>query len=271
MTKTFVDAIGISHKPAQGNVRIACLVPSITELLIDLGLTKQIVARTSFCIYPENKVETIPSVGGTKKVNQEKLKALHPTHLIVNIDENTKEMVDDLAMFIPNVIVTHPLKPIDNLELYRLMGGIFGKDECANQLCAKFEDVYQSIREFGQGLSSQKVLYFIWKSPWMTISRSTYISQFLALIKWQTVGHDSHVRYPIIEINDHILKETDIFLFSTEPYRFTNQDIDLFQQTNPHPNKKYALIDGAMTSWYGSRAIKGLSYLMNYVSTLMED
>lgn len=34
--------------------RIISLVPSLTELLVDLGLEKQLVGITKFCIYPSN-------------------------------------------------------------------------------------------------------------------------------------------------------------------------------------------------------------------------
>ena len=88
--------------------RIASLVPSITELLVDLGLAPWIVARTGFCIHPREVVRTIPKVGGTKYVQLEKLERLAPTHVVVNVDENTRETVEALRRFVPEVVVTHP-------------------------------------------------------------------------------------------------------------------------------------------------------------------
>jgi hypothetical protein len=46
------------------------------------------LGRTGFCIHPADTVRAIPKVGGTKDVNPDKIRALAPTHLIVNIDEN---------------------------------------------------------------------------------------------------------------------------------------------------------------------------------------
>jgi ABC-type Fe3+-hydroxamate transport system substrate-binding protein len=101
-----VDALG-QHQPAP-DARIVCLVPSITELLCDLGLAPQLVGRTGFCIHPRESVAAIPKVGGTKDVNIEKIRKLAPTHVVVNIDENEKPTVDLLAEFVPHVVVTHP-------------------------------------------------------------------------------------------------------------------------------------------------------------------
>ena len=83
----FGDAIGHLHV-ADNNARIVSLVPSITELLCDLGLAPKLVGRTGFCIHPADVVPSIAKIGGTKDVNIKKIRTLAPTHLVVNIDEN---------------------------------------------------------------------------------------------------------------------------------------------------------------------------------------
>jgi len=51
----------------------------------------------------------------------------------------------------------------------------------------------------------------------------------------------------------------DRVLLSTEPFRFREPHArDLRAR---HPDVRVELIDGEMTSWYGSRAIAGLAYL----------
>ncbi|UCE32855.1 MAG: cobalamin-binding protein, partial [Burkholderiales bacterium] len=105
----WVDAVGTVHRPAGDDARIVSLVPSITELLCDLGLADRLVGRTGFCIHPRERLRDVPKVGGTKDVRIERVRALAPTHLIVNIDENDKAIVDEIAAFVPHVLVTHPL------------------------------------------------------------------------------------------------------------------------------------------------------------------
>src|SRR5471030_111694 len=115
-----IDAVGTLHQAA-ADARIVSLVPSITELLCDLGLAGQLVGRTGFCIHPADIVRSIPKIGGTKDVNVEKIRKLAPTHLVVNIDENEQPTVAALAEFVPHIVVTHPNTPRDNLALARLM------------------------------------------------------------------------------------------------------------------------------------------------------
>ncbi len=250
-----VDALGRRHLPAP-EARIVSLVPSITELLCDLGLAGQLVGRTGFCIHPPAAVEAIPKIGGTKDVNIDKIRKLAPTHLVVNIDENEKPTVETLAEFVPNIVVTHPLAPRDNLALARLMGGIFGREEAAERWCADFEQEYTALRALPPG-PARTVLYCIWQDPWMCVSGDTYIAAMLGELGWK-VPDLGEARYPSFAWSDQLVGQLDAVLLSTEPYRFTEAHADALEKQLGIP---VFLVDGEMMSWYGSRALAGLRYL----------
>lgn len=253
------DAIGQEHAVIDPDQppRIVSLVPSVTELVCDLGLSSWLVGRTGFCIHPQSLLADVPKIGGTKDVNIDKIRALAPTHLIVNIDENEKPTVDVLAQFIPHVIVTHPLAPEDNLNLYRLLGGIFSASDKAEQLCGAFVREYEATRALAQS-SPYRVLYCIWKDPWMTVSRDTYIARMLALIGWQQCEIKSEKRYPDFRWDSALVDEVDEILLSTEPFNFTEIHSNALEIQLGKPVR---LVDGERLSWYGSRAIAGLAYL----------
>lgn len=78
--------------PGAGQARIISLVPSWTETLIACGAN--VVGRSRFCIHPADQVRTIPKVGGTKDVKWEKVRALAPNLLILDKEENTREMAE---------------------------------------------------------------------------------------------------------------------------------------------------------------------------------
>ena len=250
-----VDALGQVHAPAP-DARIVCLVPSITELLCDLGLAGKLVGRTGFCIHPRDAVAAIPKVGGTKDVNIEKIRRLAPTHVVVNIDENEKPTVDKLAEFVPHIVVTHPNAPRDNLDLVRLMGGLFGAADLAARWCADFETEYAALRAQSSG-PARTVLYCIWQDPWMTVSQDTYIAAMLAELGWR-VPDLGLERYPRFGWSQALVDGLDAVLLSTEPYRFTEAHADALEKQIGIP---VLLVDGEMMSWYGSRALAGLRYL----------
>jgi len=241
--------------------RIVCLVPSITELVCELGLAGQLVGRTGFCVHPWETVRKIPKVGGTKDVNMEKVRRLEPTHAIVNVDENLKETAEALAEFVPEVVVTHPQEPRDNLGLYRLLGGIFGREREAERLCADFERVYAQAAEPRR--PPREVLYLIWRDPWMTVAPQTYISRTLALFNWRTQPAESAERYPQVDLAE-LGGRVDRVLLSSEPFHFHERHVE--EVAALAGDTPVALIDGEMTSWYGPRAIAGLSYLAEYTA-----
>jgi ABC-type Fe3+-hydroxamate transport system substrate-binding protein len=250
--------------------RIASLVPSLTELLVALGLTEHIVARTGFCIHPADVVAQIPKVGGTKDVNLAKLRRLKPTHVLVNVDENRLDTVDVLRAWPqgerPQIVVTHPCAPADNLalvdQMLTLFGALDGVAERAATLRAALEHELQQTAALQA--PPQTVLYLIWRQPWMTVARDTYISRMLAAVHWQTLpavdgGPKGAARYPVLHGDEPWLARVQRLLLSSEPYNFDADDAQAAQALCPQARLHF--VDGELVSWYGPRAVDGLRYL----------
>jgi ABC-type Fe3+-hydroxamate transport system substrate-binding protein len=240
---------------------------------VDLGLGEFLVGRTGFCIHPADAVKQIAKVGGTKDVNLGKIKKLSPTHVIVNVDENELPTVNALREFVPHVIVTHPQAPQDNLALIDqmiTMASAFAIDSIAlRAILARAESLKRSINaHLQQHLAlphvAQPVLYLIWREPWMTVARDTYISRMLELIGWQTWpdvrgGETGAARYPVLRSDEPGLQNVQRVLLSSEPYRFGAEHLQEVGRWLPHAQVQ--LVDGEMLSWYGSRSVRGLDYL----------
>ncbi len=107
-------------------------------------------------------------------------------------------------------------------------------------------------------LPRETVLYLIWRKPWMTVSRETYIAAMLGELGWKLPALEDSARYPRFAWSDALVDEVDAILLSTEPYRFTQAHVDALEK---QVGKPVFLVDGEMMSWYGSRALAGLRYL----------
>ena len=250
------------------NIRVASLVPSLTELLVELGLLDCLVARTGFCIHPASPLRAVPKVGGTKDVNLAKLQRLAPTHLLVNIDENRRETVEAIRAWPspPQIVVTHPLRPEDNLALIAQMVDHFGAVPEVRERAAALTQALQHELALTQpeARPPQRVLYLIWREPWMTVARDTYIAAMLARVAWHTqpelVGGDAGAaRYPALRGDEPWLADVQQVLLSSEPYSFT--EAHLAEARALCPNAQVRLVDGELLSWYGARAVPGLRYL----------
>ena len=81
--------------------RIISLVPSQTELLFDLGLDREIIGLTRFCVHPTDKVFLKTRIGGTKDFDFETIKSLEPDLIIGNKEENYQEGINELKKHFP--------------------------------------------------------------------------------------------------------------------------------------------------------------------------
>jgi ABC-type Fe3+-hydroxamate transport system substrate-binding protein len=244
-------------------LRIACLVPSLTETLFALGLGPSVVARTGFCIHPR-EARRVPKVGGTKTPDLARLRALAPTHLVVNVDENRLEDVAAAREFVPHVVVTHPLAPDDNVALFAMLGEAFACRPRAAMLAERFMAGMEEAIAGVRGLRRERALYLIWRDPWMTVARDTYVSASLALAGWDTVPARSSVRYPVVAEDDAAWDDAQRILLSTEPFTFRARDAAAMQKRRGRPA---ALVNGEWTSWYGARAGEGLRALAAFRAT----
>ena len=249
-----------------GAPRIASLVPSVTELLAALGLGPYLVARTGYCIHPVDVVAGVPKVGGTKDVNLVKLGRLAPTHVIVNVDENRRETVEALRPGGVEVIVTHPCAPEDVSaligQLVVAFGDLPGVAERAATIDAELQAELRATQP--EGRTEVPVLYLIWREPWMTVARDTYIARLLARVNWHTLpalagGDHGAGRYPVLTGVEPWLADVRELLLSSEPYAFATEHLVQAQALCPHARVR--LVDGERLSWYGARTAAGLRYL----------
>ncbi len=93
----FVDQLNNSIKLSNYPKRIVSLVPSQSELLWDLGLKDELVGITKFCIHPAEMFNSVTRVGGTKALDIEKIRSLHPDLIIGNKEENEKSQIELLS------------------------------------------------------------------------------------------------------------------------------------------------------------------------------
>ncbi|UTD16383.1 ABC transporter substrate-binding protein [Tenacibaculum mesophilum] len=236
--------------------RIISLVPSQTELLVDLGLEDNILGITKFCVHPTYLTKTKTIVGGTKNIKIDKIKELQPDIILCNREENTKEIVEACQQ----VAFTHVsdiFTLTDSIELISLYGSFFEKQIEAKKITNKLESKIIDFKKFIENKKSRKVAYFIWRNPWMVAASNTFINHLLELNKFENV-YANEKRYPEVNIKNINKKKPELILLSSEPFPFKEKHIlEIIEHTN---NLTPILVDGEYFSWYGSRLLKAFDY-----------
>lgn len=251
------DQMGNSFEFSETPKRIVSLVPSQTELLYDLGLEQKIVGITKFCVHPFHLKSTKKIIGGTKKVNCEKIQLLKPDIIIANKEENTVEMVEELQKVCP-VWVTNIIGIEDNFEMISDFGKLFN---CRTEAQKWNDKIRFSLTEFQNYITQKpqrKVAYFIWKNPWMAAGSNNFINEMLKLNRFQNI-YENKGRYPETELKKMRLEgDPELVFLSSEPYPF--QEEDAFEIGRFTHHAKTIFVDGEMFSWYGTRILKAFDY-----------
>lgn len=238
-------------------MKVVSLVPSLTEALFDLGLTEnEIVGRTKFCIHPQDKVNNVEIIGGTKNLNIEKIKSLKPDIILGNKEENMKDQVEELMQDF-KVIVTNIENIEDNYYLLKTLGKLFNKEERAQQYNLKVYDVLQNSKIN----SPVKAAYLIWKNPYMTVGSDTFIDKILKEIGFENLFKNQK-RYP--EITPEDLADADVIMLSSEPFPFKEKHI--LELKEFYPDKKIMIVDGEAFSWYGTHLAKCEDYFKKLIA-----
>ncbi len=253
MTKTFTDQMGRFVQVSFPLRKIVSLVPSQTELLIDLGLGDFLVGRTKFCIHPKGRIDTISVIGGTKNLNIDKIISLRPDIIIGNKEENRKEDIEVLEKLFP-IWMSDVNSLQDALLMIDSLSDLLGKKVEGKTLIEKIRQGFKSIPQF----PPMRILYLIWQKPYIGVAKDAFINDILTRTGFDNVLKEQS-RYPELTDNEIIELKPQVIFLSSEPYPFKEK-----HQKYLHgivPDSKVILVDGEMFSWYGSRLLQVPDYL----------
>jgi len=253
--QVYIDQLGrkiiLPHPPK----RIVSLVPSITELLYDLGLFEHIVGRTKFCIHPIETLRIVPKIGGTKNVNFDRVAALKPDLIIANKEENDKTQIEELSQHFP-VWISDIANFSEAMEMIEQLGRILAKKAEALKI---IEDSTQLLQQL-KLQKKQRAAYLIWQNPYITIGKDTYIHDMLHHAGYENVFGEQ-TRYPIFTLEELQVHQPEVILLSSEPFPFKQKHIEELAVT--FPNTSIRLVDGEAFSWYGTRFLKTFEQLVH--------
>ena len=255
MSRQFIDQMQYSVDVSDKPVRIVSLVPSMTELLFDLGLEDRIVGVTRYCVHPERARKEKAVIGGPKTFDFEAIDALQPDLILGNKEENYKEGIEQLRQKYPTWLCDiHNLD--DALAMITSVGQLTNTEDKANAIVS---DIKTKMSRLSSG-KTLRVAYFIWRKPYRVAAGNTFINEMLKLCGMENVFADLD-RYPEVTIEQLKAEKPDLLLLSSEPYPFKEKHCQEFAELDVVAKAK--LVDGEMFCWTGSRLRLAVDYFMN--------
>ena len=232
--------------------RIISLVPSQTEFLYSLGLDDEVVGITRFCIHPKSWHQNKSRIGGTKNFDLPLIESLQPDLIIGNKEENYAEGIGLLREKFP-VWMSDIFMLDDAIDMMSSIGALTNRHERAAEITDMIRRNFSALKP----RTGSRVLYLIWRKPWMAAGRKTFIDDLLARAGFINVVRDE--RYPVLDTQQIATLDPDYIFLSSEPFPFNENHAAELKKIAPR--SRSLLVDGEMFSWYGSRLLLTCDYL----------
>lgn len=248
-------------------MRIVSLVPSLTETLVDFGLLSSVVGRTRWCTEPAALVESIETVGGTKNPNVERILELRPDLVVVNKEENRLEDCLEIEKAGISLHVTHPCTVSEAAEMLEDLGRVCGAGEQGMALASRCRIALQAADERLAATPSVSTFCPIWRRPFMTFRRRTYIGDMLARAGcFNVFGDRFGADFFEVTVDEILAAGPRLVVLPDEPYVFEDKHADELRAAGVDAH--YLLLDGKDLAWYGPRIPEALDRLGQVVAAV---
>lgn len=273
------DALGREVVIAQPPRRVISLVPSETESVAAMAGLEVLVGRTDYCEEPRGTIERVPSVGGTKKLDVERVLALAPDLVLANQEENGRADVEALIAHGAPVYVSFPHTAREALAHLEVTARLLHVDAATT-----LAECEAALRR-GEARSPRvRVAVPIWKGPWMSFDGRTFASDVLRLAGAINVFDDRARRYPLaadlgtaparetdrdtryprFALEELVARAPELVLLPDEPYAFT--ELEAAELREVLPGARIELVSGKDLFWYGTRMAGALDRLAAIVT-----
>jgi ABC-type Fe3+-hydroxamate transport system substrate-binding protein len=233
----------IDAGPAVGRgrcvVRVVSLVPSLTEA-VALTLPGLLVGATDWCTHPEGL--DVARVGGSKYPDLDRVLALRPDLVLLNVEENRRADADALVAAGVAVRVTYP-RTVDGAlaELADLLRELGAPTEPEWLVAAR-----RAWADVPAARPPRRAVVPVWRRPWVVLGGDTFAGDVLRRLGVTNLYADDAERYPRPGLDELRAREPELVVLPDEPYRFTADD-----GPEAFPGVPCALLSGRHLAWYG--------------------
>jgi ABC-type Fe3+-hydroxamate transport system substrate-binding protein len=202
-------------------------------------------------------------VGREKDPDVGRIRALAPDLVLANIEENRREVVEALRADGVPVWVTYPRTVDDAIALVRELGALAGATGAAEALARSLDEARRATAARVAGRRPVRVFCPIWRGPYMTINRDTYVHDVLREAGGDNVFANRAERYPTVTLDAVQAAAPEVILLPDEPFRFRAAHRAEFGALDVPAVRsgRLPLVDGKLLTWYGPRLRDALERL----------
>ncbi|QUM88095.1 cobalamin-binding protein [Moritella sp. 36] len=194
--------------------RIVSLSPHTTELVFAAGAGDRLIGVSAYSDYPE-EAKALPIVASSQQINIETILALEPDMIIYWQQGNSAADINRLKKFGIPVYASKTGGLADVATQIQNLGEVFGTQAIANPVSNRYLKALDQLREDYKNNPKQDLFYQVWATPLMTVASDPWLQEQFALCGFNNVFSDSPVPYPVINIEQVLVKQPAVIIAGT--------------------------------------------------------
>ncbi|MGW3857379.1 helical backbone metal receptor [Micromonospora arida] len=235
-------------------MRVVSLVPSLTEA-VALTLPGALVGATDWCSHPAGL--DVARVGGSKYPDLDRVRALRPDVVLLNVEENRRADAEALQAAGVPVRVTYPRT---------VSGALAELGDLLTELGAPTEPAWLRAARRAWAApprltTTRRAVVPVWRRPWVVLGGDTFAGDVLRRLGVVNAYDEHPERYPRPTLAELREREPDLVVLPDEPYRFTADD-----GPEAFPGVPCALLSGRHLTWYGPSLAEAPALLADQLS-----
>ncbi len=206
-------AIWVGGRPSAPPRRVVVLAPSLTDVILALGLRDRLAGVTRLDDAPE--VRALPRVGGFLDPNPEAVLALSPDLVLWVTDGGALAAVRRIAELSrpsarPFPILAIPIVTVaDVLATPRLVGDALGEPAAGERLSGALAAEVEAVRRRAAGVVKRRVLFVVGREPLVVAGPSSFPDELLRICGAVNVVRGSRP-WPVYPLEKAVVDDPEI-------------------------------------------------------------
>ena len=219
-------------------MRVVSLVPSLTEA-VAATVPDVLIGATDYCTHPAGL--DVARVGGSKYPDLDRVRALRPDLVLLNMEENRSQDAEALRAAGIGVHVTFPGTVDEAITELAGMLRVLGAAEEPGWLT----EARRAWAAVTPGPPRRAVVP-VWRKPWVVVGGGTFATDVLRRLGVTNLYTEHTDRYPRPTLDEIRAWRPELVVLPDEPYLFTPDD-----GPEAFPGTPCALVSGRHLTWYG--------------------
>lgn len=271
--REIIDQVGRSVTLPDNPKRVVSLMPSVTEMVYDLGAGDLLVGATLYATSP-HAASLLPRVGSYKHLDVEKIIRLQPDLCLAVRDGNPKHIVDKLVAVGVPVFVVDPRTLEEIKESVHFLGQVLGVHKNAEKIIADMDNRLSAIdNAVKRAKFSPKVFFQIDAAPIISAGSNTFIDRLIVRAGGINMANGPKP-YPRYSWEDILTMQPELVVIASMAGGYTDEELKAGWKKWPQipavKNNRLYVVDADLFDRPIPRLVDGLERLLEILHPELE-